>query len=455
MHTLQDWPRNEAFSFTMPATLMTISNNEIKDTILRIYREWRLRYSPIEYFPWGELAHGVDWRWHDKKSVPLPRRLAAELYKHHQYKLSSKFWGELGNMLRERIPINNQVVIRITNQFDWENGMFGDGGSCMWDGRGATRKAMAASGKFLALQFFSPRQLYGEDETMKVEVDGKYYYSQARCWVYPTDVTIHGTDEYIVAIFNVYGGIPLASMATIVQGLIEADGTKQINISNNGRTSGGIYVNSGQGRLCGSETALKVINHLDFSFKNNYDGGPRNLRRRGTIVATGGAILNSQDHFSIKVAAKKSRKFNTYEQQRGARETLRKKFIKSKYNKYASTSSESITDRLYTIVTTSLSTGLKLPSKNKPIEFLTQSKFIERNLKGYFGYRGSTRSEMHMFDINRSRLANLTGWHPSLDGEFPRWNSAQRKKFAYNIVKYNYNIWTYITHNLSQLITEV
>lgn len=452
MQTLQDWPRNEAFSFTMPPHLMSMSINEIRDTILRIYREWRLKYSPIEYFPWGELAHGIEWRWWDKKKLALPRRIAAVLYDRYKYKLGAKFWGELGNMLRERIPVSAENIIRLTTDFSWKSGAYGDHGSCMWDGRAATRKAMSESGKFMALQFFADHSVHEPNETEIVEVNGNKYYSLARCWVYPTEVTLKGKDEYVVLVFNAYGGIPLASMATIIQALIEADGSKQISVSNNGRTSGGIYVNGSQGRLCGSELALKLINHMDFSFKNNYDGHANHLRRRGDVIlSTTGAIINAREapSFGHEVTSKPKR-FNSYEKQKRQREELRKSYLKSKFNKYASTAKVP-TEHQWIVM---MSDRIVKNKPTKPIKFIPQNQFIRERVKQQFGYRGSTRSEAHMFDQHRSRLSNITGWAPTLEMEFPRWTAAQRQGFSRSIVRHNYSLWSYITHNLSQLIKE-
>lgn len=143
MQTLKEWPQNEAFSYSVPPALMSMSNQEIVHTILRVYREWRQRYSPLEYFPWQGLAHGIQWVWHvSSQNVPLPRRIAAKLIEEYNYKLSSQFWGELGNTLRERIPVAPQFILRIVNKFNWKSGCYGDHGSCMWDGRHGAKDAM-------------------------------------------------------------------------------------------------------------------------------------------------------------------------------------------------------------------------------------------------------------------------------------------------------------------------
>lgn len=449
MHTLQDWPRNEAFLFEMPVSLMTMSNNEIADTILRIYREWRLIYNPTEYFPWGELAHGIDWKWYDKAKVALPRRLANLLYK-YKFKFPIKFWGELGNMLRERIPVTHKVVIRIANQFNWKRGMFGDGGSCMWDGRAHIRTAMAQQGKFLALQMFSPELMWAKDDTMVVTVDGKEYYSQARCWLHPTDVTIGGQDEYIVAAFNSYGGIPLSTMALVIQGLIEADGYKQISISNNDRTSGGVYVNGGQGRLIGSEAALKAIGHLDFSFKNNYDSQGGQRRAHNTARTATGAIINPE-YGGLAKRDKKPRRFNAYRMQKSTREYIEGNFHSSSLNKYAKKSkSSSISDRWIMMID-----GRVHKSKPEaPKAYISKREYMRMKLKGIQNYRGTTRAEMTMFDTNGHRLRNLTGWG-SLESEFPRWNLASRQRFIKSVTSHGYNFWSYVTFILSKTIKEV
>src|SRR4030067_129157 len=148
--------------------------------------------------------------------------------------------------------------------------------------------------------------------------------------MYPTIVSINGEDEYIVLIFNSYGGVPLNSMATIVQGLINGDTVKRVSVSNNNRTSGGIYVNSG-GFIIGSEAAAYLIHHLDLGFKNNYDGNVRGLRRRNATVSRTGAIINNvpMDR-GAKVQTTKDFQHRAYKIQQEARRELREDYMRYK-----------------------------------------------------------------------------------------------------------------------------
>lgn len=437
MQTLQEWPLNEAFSFTMPSHLMSMSNNEIINTILRVYREWRLRYSPLEYFPWQELAHDIQWAWHSTTNVPLPRRIAAKLNEEFNYKLSSQFWGELGNTLRERIPAASQFILRIVNRFNWKSGTYGDHGSCMWDGRYVTKDAMSASGNFYALQFFSDSVVHSPSE--EVKIGDVTYYSQGRCWVYPTVVTLNGVDEYIVLVFNSYGGKPLQTMATIVQGLISGNATRRISVSNNNKTCGGIYVNGGGGMIAGSEAACKLIGHLDFSLKNSYDGSTGNLRTRvqqaGELRTATGANINLTNRTTTsKKKPYNQFVFNSTAIQKQIRDDIRRQVVRTKRKEQQPNYRSIFTSRR----------GMWAP-QGVP-ETVSVRTYIKNKAKTNAGYRGTTRNEAEMYKWNRNRIANMLFWRDRIDDEFPRWSRRQRAKFIYDMTKHHYDIWTHITH---------
>jgi len=454
MQTLKDWPLNEAFSFLIPPSLLTMSKERIKQTLLKVYLEWRLLNSPFQFFPWRALVATIEWRWHDAFRIPLPRRLSNKLYE-YGYKLPAKFWGNLGNELKENVSLSHKYILRLTNNFNWTTGAYGDSGSCMWDGRHGTRKAMADSGKFLALQVFGSdpaENRSGKYETVRVEE--RVYYSHSRCWVYPTVVEINGKEQYVVLTFNSYGPLPLATLAIIISGLTGATHTKRISVSNNGRTGGGIYVNSGGGMLIGNEEAVNLINHMDMSFRNTYDGSNRipsllqmhrmvpfhHRRHQGAVLrSTTGAVIGTKTPESS--VQKKRKAHSSYSRQKQLRETYRKDILFNRKMNHIEPNYRQL-HYLWFAAKGSLSIPEKVSDKT----------FIRKCLRLQYDYRGSNRNEQAMFDHNQAALKNIAAWTPRLETEFPRWTGRKRRQFVANMVKGAYNVWPYITLNFNLLI---
>lgn len=447
MKSIRDWPRNEAFSFIMPSAYLTLPNKEIVNYVKKIYREWRLRYKVYDYFPWHDLAINVVWKWRDNNMLTLPKRLSQELYKFNKATLGSSFWGDLGNELREKIPVSPQFVVRIADRFDWTPGAFGDRGSCMFESRSTTKNAMAASGKFLALQTFSTTN--DNSTIIMTSIDNVTYYGQSRCWVYPTEVTIGGKDETVTLIFNSYGPVPLQQLATIVQGLTEAEATKRIKVSNQGNTSGGVYVNSGGGILIGSQNAIDNINHLDFSFKNSYDGRNRlgfTPTYRATTRTNTGAIIGLGEN---KLKAKKAKPSGPAVNQIHEREVAKREIL-SAYKQMKWQKDKASGTLLTNRVAQKKAKTRQLAEQKGRFRNLVLKLARKRSL-----YRGSTTIEQSMFYSNANRIRELMYWNHLFADQFPRRPKEWVEMFKRNMHRNKYNIWSWMTYQLKQIIKEV
>lgn len=444
MHKLRDWPLNEAFLFKTPPEFQRYNTTEITTILLKIYREWRMRYSPLQNFPWMELAFKIAWRWLDDKKVPLPRRLSDFLVKFGNYKLSSSFWGSLGNDIREKTPMVSEYCLRITNQFNWTPGAFGDGGSCMFESRSSTKNAMAESGKFFALQHFSSDNTESSRVMAVALKDGGTFYSSSRCWLFPTSVFINNVEEDIVVCFNSYGRYPLQQLAKLVQALTGSESTKRVSVSNRNSTCGGVYVNSGGGIIVGSEKALALIEHIDFGFKNRYDGsvdrGFGNTTARGMRTTTG-AVVSTQSAFGRRRRRDREDYPTTmYQVQKRDREYYKKQLLNKK----------SFPDPR--VRTFHISYGGWGNNRRIKVKYKTFNKALSESCKSSGNYRGSTLSEQYMYLTNRHRLCSILWYQSTLEHEFPRHGNKWRKKLMYYMAKNHYDIWPWITSQLKSLI---
>ncbi len=443
MHKLRDWPLNEAFLFKTPPEFQRYNASEIVTILLKIYREWRMRYSSLQEFPWMELAFKVTWRWLDDKKVPLPRRLSDFLIKFGDYKLSSSFWGSLGNDIREKTPMVAEYCLRITNQFNWTPGAFGDGGSCMFESRSATKNAMAESGKFFALQHFTSENGDNPRGMAVALKDGGTFFSASRCWLFPTSVLINNVEEDIVVCFNSYGRYPLQQLAKLVQALTGAEATKRISVSNRNSTCGGVYVNSGGGIIVGSERALGIIEHIDFGFKNRYDGSVD--RGFGLSIARGmrtttGAVIGRTNPLGRTRSRKLDKPRSIYEMQQQDRNYYKKQLLNKK-------SFPNPKVRTFNINANSWSGNRRVKIKYK-----TFNKTLSEYCKSSGNYRGSTVSEQYMYQANRQRWCNILWYQSTLEHEFPRHGNKWRKKLLYFMAKNHYDVWPWITSQLKSLI---
>ncbi len=86
-------------------------------------------------------------------SGTFPTRIKVFLKKNHAVKMAEQDISAIGNLARRHTVKAKDFIFDFTDAFDWEDGDFGDGGSCYWGGRRGAR-TMLADHNSLAIRFF-------------------------------------------------------------------------------------------------------------------------------------------------------------------------------------------------------------------------------------------------------------------------------------------------------------
>lgn len=186
-----------------------------------------------------------DWKWQwlvtekgDFKGT-FPTRVKQFYFKRYGIKCPDTFLAQIGNLARKHSESNEQYIFDFTDRIDWEDGDFGDGGSCYWgDNEGA--RVMLEDNGAMAIRFY--------------DADG---YGKGRAWLVAID-----TDLYII--FNGYGigGGATLQISRIFAAFVNLD-YKFISVTN--RAGHTLYINHG-GYVIGKTEVISAISHHDFGW---------------------------------------------------------------------------------------------------------------------------------------------------------------------------------------------
>lgn len=225
----------------------------------------RWGYAYRDYFP-----ETWDWTWQpegNKKITitdarlekpvvlqgTLTKRIQTFYYKVYGQTLPSEYLTEIGNAVKLDNPELTVSYWDITNDFNWENGQFGDYGSCFWTtDRRVARNHIKNHGGY-AIRFFKDEK-YSESNGI------------ARAFLVPYRLS-DGTETWLVT--NGYG------MTT--QAICRFFGTemgkhyKIIGLTVDGSWDGVFYINAeGKGYIVGDIEKVNVIDYIDLKWNLKY-----------------------------------------------------------------------------------------------------------------------------------------------------------------------------------------
>lgn len=168
------------------------------------------------------------------------KRLAKWLYQWKNYKISAENLAKIGD-----IAVNycnrketKKYIFDFTQRFDWQDGDFGDGGSCFWNGRAEAREMLEQNNAW-AIRFYNQQKN-----------------GIGRCWVVPHN-------EYLVT-FNGYGLGDGALVHTRVLAAFFGFAYKKIGVCNNRKNDGTLWINNGSGYAVGQWPDIANITEVDF-----------------------------------------------------------------------------------------------------------------------------------------------------------------------------------------------
>lgn len=183
------------------------------------------------------------WSWKAERGESqyvgtFPRRLSHFYFKAYGIKCPDSFVAHIGQLARSYTSTGETYRFMVVDEFDWEDGDFGDSGSCYWGGRAAARDMMAENGG-LAICFFNE--------------DGDGY---ARAWMFEFE-----PGQYVL--WNGYGmvGDATQTIAHIASQFLNLR-MQRITLTNNNTGAGMLFINGWRGYgLLNNET---ILNAYDF-----------------------------------------------------------------------------------------------------------------------------------------------------------------------------------------------
>jgi hypothetical protein len=245
---------NVRYTLTTPPG--TISSDGVEQIVRYINQQWLPAEDWQKLNPETTLRYlpslPTDWQWvwvvTDKEADYVgnfPTRVRSFYYKRYGLKCPQSFLTQLGNLARRYSESTPVYHFDFVNRFDWNDGDFGDAGSCFWADRSDALTMLYDNGAW-AVRFFDD--------------NGDGY---ARAWF----VNI-GESLYVV--FNGYG-FPTDSTFIIARTIAQwlKLSFKRIDVSNNGVNEGTMWINGGTGYIIGVVETIDQYSDYDLDWEDD------------------------------------------------------------------------------------------------------------------------------------------------------------------------------------------
>jgi hypothetical protein len=178
----------------------------------------------------------------------MPKRVASYFFKKFGIKSPTAFLEQLGNVARQHTSEGVAYDFDFTDVFDWDDGDFGDAGSCYWGSNEAARDMLMENGGF-AIRFYND--------------EGEGF---GRAWV----VSRQPSEGFYV-VFNGYGVSDSATLtAARIMSLFLSVTYKRVVLRNNGTQTGMLWINGGIGYLIGNIQVIDAITYYDLHIPDVY-----------------------------------------------------------------------------------------------------------------------------------------------------------------------------------------
>lgn len=198
------------------------------------------------------LPNDFGWVWATNRGT-LPKRITSYYYKNWQYKLAPEIVTELGNLGKLHASKAQTIVLDMTDNIDWNDGAFGDGGSCFW-GEKSGAKAMIEKHGF-AIRAYKARDGYPIIENEPI--DWPKLRGYARAW-------LAEIRKNTLVVFNGYGESTLAFARFLA--LKFGCSYKRIGLLNNGYDDGVLWINGGTGYIVGEHSVIEGFSNHDLGW---------------------------------------------------------------------------------------------------------------------------------------------------------------------------------------------
>lgn len=205
---------------------------------------------------WYNIQLPDDWQWvwrvggKGEYVGNFPKRVAKWFYQTQQIKIPPDRMSVIGNIASENTRKEPRVYFcDFTQKFDWNDGDFGDSGSCYWGGRAGARQMLSDHDAW-AIRFYK---------------DDTYEEGIGRSWVVPWRIK----GEKVLIAFNGYGpcDLGLLGQVRVLSCHFNHAYYKRIELDNEGSSGGMLHINGdnhGIGYILGEACIVAGVNHVDF-----------------------------------------------------------------------------------------------------------------------------------------------------------------------------------------------
>lgn len=193
-----------------------------------------------------------NWRWNIAAKGEYVGRLPTRISKYYKLaysaKLDTETLSELGNIARAHTCAGAKYYFDFDQELAWRDGDFGDDGSCYWGGKHDAREMLRDHGAY-AIRFYHQGQvnlgLDGKDTTV--------YTGYGRAWLVPW------RDCFVA--FNSYGQ-ELSTVSFVLARYLKRH-YQRIELFNNDKTRGMLWINGGTGYAIGKSEIVKEWTYID------------------------------------------------------------------------------------------------------------------------------------------------------------------------------------------------
>lgn len=205
----------------------------------------------VEPGTYHALPENFEWVWATNRGT-LPKRIQSYYYKEHGVKLPVHLIATLGNVGRTHSSESKVIVLKFTDSVDWQDGDFGDGGSCFWGEKSGAKEMIEKNGWALCAYKVRPNSEIDES----APIDWRQWRGYARCWI--ADVGNR------LIVFNGYGENTLNFARFLA--LKFSCSYRRIDLYNQGQDDGVLWINGGTGFVVGAHANIEGFTKHDLGW---------------------------------------------------------------------------------------------------------------------------------------------------------------------------------------------
>lgn len=266
-------PEKQLLKYKLPEEACELSKATIDEITRLVYQSYAKEKSVFAPFNWAGLLTAIAWNVSTKYGS-LSKRVSKWMYDNYKLNLPANILQQIGIISVKDRPPAIEYSFDIVNEFNWQQGGFGDFDSCFFTFNSASKDFMEASPNFKALRFFKevvnnpfieksfPTKYYEQKDT-KGKLD-KFYVGTSRAWLWLPTLTkrvgINKIEGKGILVFNAYGH-SLEHMTMMLSTYLGLP-YKEVEVTNQGNKTGMLYLNS-TSYLIGDQSLIEDIKHID------------------------------------------------------------------------------------------------------------------------------------------------------------------------------------------------